>query len=64
MRVFFVLHRIRALNIAQTDDTLPFRNSVLTEYALLLAKPPLGLGWDKATIAEIAQRGMESRFIK
>ncbi|KAJ7750956.1 Metallo-dependent hydrolase [Mycena maculata] len=27
-----------------TDDAVPFQTSLLTEYALLLARPPLGLG--------------------
>ena len=46
----------------QTDDILPFRNSLLGEYALLMAQPPLGLGLTEAEIAKIAKMGMESRF--
>ncbi|KAI0638926.1 Metallo-dependent hydrolase [Trametes polyzona] len=45
-----------------TDDILPFRNSLLGEYALLMAKPPLGLGLTEAEIEKIARMGMESRF--
>ncbi|KZS92521.1 adenosine deaminase-like protein [Sistotremastrum niveocremeum HHB9708] len=45
-----------------TDDILPFRNSLLGEYALLLAKPPLGLGLARSEIERIAKQGMESRF--
>lgn len=47
---------------AQTDDTLPFRNSLLGEYALLMAAPPLGLGLSEAEIAEIARMSMAARF--
>ena len=46
----------------QTDDILPFRNSLLGEYALLMAAPPLGLGLSETEIEKIAQMGMESRF--
>ncbi|KZV77440.1 adenosine deaminase-like protein [Peniophora sp. CONT] len=45
-----------------TDDTLPFRNSLLGEYALLLAPKPIGLGLSKDEVARIAQMGMDSRF--
>ncbi|KAI1789174.1 Metallo-dependent hydrolase [Ganoderma leucocontextum] len=45
-----------------TDDILPFRNSLLGEYALLMAAPPLGLGLEEAEIEKIAQMGMDSRF--
>ncbi|KAI0825269.1 Metallo-dependent hydrolase [Trametes gibbosa] len=45
-----------------TDDILPFRNSLLGEYALLMAQPPLGLGLTQPEIEKIAQMGMNSRF--
>ncbi|KAI8983321.1 Metallo-dependent hydrolase [Trametes punicea] len=45
-----------------TDDILPFRNSLLGEYALLMARPPLGLGLTEAEIEKIAKMGMASRF--
>ncbi|KAI0735713.1 Metallo-dependent hydrolase [Earliella scabrosa] len=45
-----------------TDDILPFRNSLLGEYALLLTKPPLGLGLTEQEVMKIAQMGMASRF--
>ncbi|CCL98930.1 uncharacterized protein FIBRA_00937 [Fibroporia radiculosa] len=46
----------------QTDDILPFRNSLLAEYAMLMAAPPLGLGLTEEEIEEIAKMGMECRF--
>ncbi|KAI0344022.1 adenosine deaminase-like protein [Trametopsis cervina] len=45
-----------------TDDTLPFRNSLLGEYALLLAAPPIGLGLSATEVERIARMSMESRF--
>ncbi|KAJ7160329.1 Metallo-dependent hydrolase [Mycena filopes] len=45
-----------------TDDTLPFRNSLPGEYALLLAAPPLGLGLSEAEVRRIAEMGMGARF--
>ncbi|KAH7912280.1 Metallo-dependent hydrolase [Hygrophoropsis aurantiaca] len=45
-----------------TDDTLPFRTSLLAEYALLLAKPPLGIGLTHSEVAKIAQMSLDSRF--
>ncbi|KAI0666206.1 Metallo-dependent hydrolase [Trametes maxima] len=45
-----------------TDDILPFRNSLLGEYALLIAQAPIGLGLAEAEIEKIAKMGMESRF--
>ncbi|TBU58859.1 Metallo-dependent hydrolase [Dichomitus squalens] len=45
-----------------TDDILPFRNSLVGEYALLMATPPLGLGLEEAEIEKIAKMGMNSRF--
>ncbi len=49
-------------SLHQTDDILPFRNSLLGEYALLLAQPPLGLGLTGAEVEKVAQMGMASRF--
>ena len=46
----------------QTDDILPFRNSLVGEYALLLAAPPFGLGLTQAEVEKIAKMGMDSRF--
>ncbi|KZO96729.1 adenosine deaminase-like protein [Calocera viscosa TUFC12733] len=45
-----------------TDDTLPFRNSLFEEYALLLAPPPLGLGLAEAEVERLAQVGMRTAF--
>ncbi|KLO11539.1 Metallo-dependent hydrolase [Schizopora paradoxa] len=45
-----------------TDDTLPFRNSMLGEYALLMAEPPHGLGLKESEIKRIAEMGMQNRF--
>ncbi|KAG8953113.1 hypothetical protein FRC04_003060 [Tulasnella sp. 424] len=45
-----------------TDDILPFRTSLTAEYALLLAKPPLGLGLTEEQVEKIAKLGMASRF--
>jgi len=45
-----------------TDDTLPFRTNLTGEYALLLAKPPLGLGLRREKVAQIAQGSMNARF--
>ncbi|KAG6327668.1 hypothetical protein ID866_11421 [Astraeus odoratus] len=47
-----------------TDDTLPFRTTLLGEYALLLAKPPLGLGLERDQVSRVARMGMEARFYK
>jgi adenosine deaminase len=47
---------------SQTDDILPFRNSLLGEYALLLAPRPHGLGMSKNEVVRIAQMGMDARF--
>ncbi len=46
----------------QTDDILPFRNSILGEYALLMAPNPVGLGLTESEIEIVARMGMESRF--
>ncbi|KAI0248106.1 adenosine deaminase-like protein [Lactifluus subvellereus] len=45
-----------------TDDILPFRNSVLGEYALLMAPKPVGLGLTEGELETVARMGMESRF--
>ncbi|OBZ79487.1 Adenosine deaminase-like protein [Grifola frondosa] len=45
-----------------TDDILPFRNSLLGEYALLMAEPPLGLGLTEPEVEKIARMGMGCRF--
>ena len=47
---------------SQTDDILPFRNSMLGEYALLMAPEPVGLGLTEAEVETIARMGVESRF--
>lgn len=46
----------------QTDDILPFRNSIMGEYALLMAPNPVGLGLTENEIETVARMGMESRF--
>ena len=46
----------------QTDDILPFRTSILGEYALLMAPKPVGLGLTESEIETVARMGMESRF--
>lgn len=46
----------------KTDDILPFRTSLTAEYALLLAKQPLGLGLTEEQVEKIARLGMASRF--
>ncbi|KAH7925686.1 Metallo-dependent hydrolase [Leucogyrophana mollusca] len=45
-----------------TDDTLPFRTSLIAEYALLLAERPLGLGLSRTEVARVAQMAMDARF--
>ncbi|CAK5266889.1 unnamed protein product [Mycena citricolor] len=45
-----------------TDDTLPFCNSLMGEYALLLAAPPLGLGLSEAEVTELARMSGSARF--
>ncbi|EIN13161.1 Metallo-dependent hydrolase, partial [Punctularia strigosozonata HHB-11173 SS5] len=45
-----------------TDDILPFRNSLDAEYAMLLAKPPFGLGLSEDQVKRVADMGMECRF--
>ena len=46
----------------QTDDILPFRTSLLAEYALLLAQPPLGLGLTEDEVKEIGKMSLRARF--
>ncbi|KAF8446389.1 hypothetical protein L210DRAFT_3529908 [Boletus edulis BED1] len=46
-----------------TDDILPFRTTLLAEYALLLAKPPHGLGLSRDEVQKIAEMGMDARFM-
>jgi len=45
-----------------TDDILLFRNSILGEYALLIAPKPVGLGLTESEVETVARMGMESRF--
>ncbi|KAF8676871.1 AMP deaminase [Rhizoctonia solani] len=45
-----------------TDDILPFKTSLLAEYALLMASAPLGLGLGEDEVRKIAAGGLESRF--
>ncbi|KAF7982422.1 hypothetical protein HWV62_28543 [Athelia sp. TMB] len=45
-----------------TDDTLPFRNSLLGEYALLLAARPLGLGLSEDEVRRVAAGSWAGRF--
>ncbi|KAF8510946.1 Metallo-dependent hydrolase [Hysterangium stoloniferum] len=45
-----------------TDDILPFRNSLVGEYALLMAQAPYGLGLTESEIKRIAKMGFESKF--
>ncbi|KAF8335861.1 Metallo-dependent hydrolase [Cantharellus anzutake] len=45
-----------------TDDTLLFKTNLVAEYALLLARPPLGLGFEEEEIRRIAQMGFRYRF--
>lgn len=47
---------------SQTDDVLPFRNSLLGEYALLLAQKPLGLGLDEEQVRRVAEGSLAARF--
>ncbi|OCH94178.1 Metallo-dependent hydrolase [Obba rivulosa] len=57
----YYLRRNHPINIC-TDDILPFRNSLLAEYAILMAPPPLGLGLTESEIEAVARMGMECRF--
>ncbi|KAJ3729189.1 Metallo-dependent hydrolase [Lentinula guzmanii] len=46
-----------------TDDTLPFRTSLTAEYALLLAKPPFGLGLSREEVRRVAEWSLEYIFV-
>ncbi|KAF5334467.1 hypothetical protein D9758_017560 [Tetrapyrgos nigripes] len=46
-----------------TDDTLPFRTSLLAEYALLLASAPWGLGMSEGEVERVARGGWGMRFL-
>lgn len=46
----------------QTDDILPFRTSLIGEYALLIAPPPFGLGLSEDEVRAIAKMSMDARF--
>ena len=48
--------------VTQTDDILPFRTSLLAEYALLLAQPPLGLGLTEDEVKKIGKMSLRARF--
>ncbi|KAF8193305.1 Metallo-dependent hydrolase [Pholiota molesta] len=45
-----------------TDDILPFRTSLLAEYALLLAAKPLGLGLSEEQVRKIGEMSLGARF--
>ncbi|KAG8780623.1 hypothetical protein FRC16_003086 [Serendipita sp. 398] len=45
-----------------TDDTLVFRNSLVEEYALLMAQPPLGLGLSREAITKVAETSLQVGF--
>ncbi|RXW20410.1 hypothetical protein EST38_g5433 [Candolleomyces aberdarensis] len=45
-----------------TDDALPFRTTLLAEYALLLAAPPYGLGLSQDEVRKVAEMSLQSRF--
>lgn len=47
---------------SKTDDTLPFRTSLMAEYALLVADAPLGLAMKEEDVRRIAAWGVEGRF--
>jgi adenosine deaminase len=46
----------------QTDDILPFKTSLVGEYAMLLALAPYGLGLTEEQVQRIAEMGMNARF--
>ncbi|KAL5485736.1 hypothetical protein ACEPAI_6777 [Sanghuangporus weigelae] len=46
-----------------TDDTLPFRNSLLGEYAMLLAEKPNGLGLKEEDVRTIAKMSLHNTFV-
>lgn len=45
-----------------TDDPLPFRTQLVSEYAILLAQPPYGLGYNEELVREIADSAYNSKF--
>ncbi|KAJ6466368.1 Metallo-dependent hydrolase [Mycena sanguinolenta] len=45
-----------------TDDLLPFQTSLIAEYALLLARAPLGLGLSETEVHQIAAMSMDNRM--
>ncbi|KAG8739766.1 hypothetical protein FRC10_005191 [Ceratobasidium sp. 414] len=45
-----------------TDDILPFRTTLVAEYAMLMAPSPLGLGLGEDEVRKIAEGGLSSRF--
>ncbi|KAF9527119.1 hypothetical protein CPB83DRAFT_895548 [Crepidotus variabilis] len=45
-----------------TDDILPFKTSLVAEYALLIARPPFGLGLNEAQVKRIAEMSLEAAF--
>lgn len=47
---------------SKTDDTLPFRTSLLAEYALLLANPPFGLALSEDQVRRIGEMSLQARF--
>jgi adenosine deaminase len=49
-------------DLFQTDDTLVFRNTLIEEYALLLAGPPIGLGLSRSAISKLAEMSLDARF--
>ncbi|KAG6894685.1 hypothetical protein C0992_005126 [Termitomyces sp. T32_za158] len=51
------------LHIAETDDALPFRTSLLGEYALLMAPQPFGLGLSEEEVRVISEMSMNCRFV-
>ncbi|KAJ7242880.1 hypothetical protein B0H12DRAFT_1055486 [Mycena haematopus] len=47
-----------------TDDILPFQTSLIAEYALLLARAPLGLGLSETEVHRIAGMSMDNRMCR
>ncbi|KAG9101015.1 hypothetical protein FS749_011098 [Ceratobasidium sp. UAMH 11750] len=45
-----------------TDDMLPFRTTLVAEYAMLMAPPPFGLGLGEDEVRKITEGGLSSRF--
>lgn len=59
---YLIPEEARLYTLKKTDDTLPFRTTLLEEYALLLAPPPLGLGLTESTVRGIAESGFQCCF--